>query len=101
MLPGFTYIWEHARYNAADRRLLAYIHFELRDGRKIQKAFTYDWRMYTLPELRDAAIEAGFREFEVWSEGWDEKKKRGNGTLYRRKTLDNSDTWIGYAVVTR
>jgi SAM-dependent methyltransferase len=101
MLPGFTYIWEHARYNAADRRLLAYIHFELRDGRKIRKAFTYDWRMYTLPELRDAAIEAGFREFEVWSEGWDEKKKRGNGTLYRRKTLDNSDTWIGYAVVTR
>jgi SAM-dependent methyltransferase len=101
MLPGFTYIWEHARYNAADRRLLAYIHFELRDGRKIQKAFTYDWRMYTLPELRDAAIEAGFRDFEVWSEGWDEKKKRGNGTLYRRKTLDNSDTWIGYAVVTR
>src|SRR5512147_2789403 len=45
MLPGFTYVWEHAHFNAADRRLLAYIHFELRDGRKLQKAFVYDWRM--------------------------------------------------------
>ena len=101
MLPGFTYVWEHARYNAADRRLLAYIHFELRDGRKIRRAFTYDWRMYTIPELRDAVREAGLRDFEVWSEGWNAQSKRGNGTLYQRKTLDNADTWIAYAVVTR
>ncbi len=101
MLPGFTYIWEHAHFNAADRRLLAWIHFELRDGRKVQKAFVYDWRMYTVPELRDCVLEAGFAGYEVWSEGWDAKAKRGNGVLYKRTDLDNDDTWIAYAVATR
>jgi len=101
MLPPFTYVWEHARFNAVDRRLLAYIHFELRDGRRLRRAFTYDWRMYTVPELGDAVREAGFGDFEVWSEGWDARAKRGNGTLYRRTELDNEDTWIAYAVATR
>jgi len=101
MLPPFTYVWEHARFNAVDRRLLAYIHFELRDGRRLRRAFTYDWRMYTVPELGDAVREAGFGGFEVWSEGWDARAKRGNGTLYRRTELDNEDTWIAYAVATR
>jgi hypothetical protein len=57
--------------------------------------------MYTIPELRDAVLEAGFRDFEVWSEGWNTDERRGNGTLYRRKVLDNGDTWIAYAVATR
>jgi len=100
-VPGFTYVWEHASLNPLDRRLVAHIHFELRDGRSIRKAFTYDWRMYTLPELREAAFEAGFRDFEVWSEGWDARAKSGNGTLYRRKELDNEDVWIAYGVCTR
>lgn len=101
MLPPFTYVWEHASYNAVDRRLVAHIHFEMRDGRTFKRAFTYDWRMYTLPELRDAVREAGFRDFEVWSEGWDARAKRGNGTLYRRTELDNDDTWIAYGVAVR
>ncbi len=100
-LPGFTYVWEHTSYNPVERRLVAHIHFELRDGRKLARAFTYDWRMYTLPELRDAVLEAGFRDFEVWSEGWDARHRRGNGTLYKRTELDNEDTWIAYAVATR
>jgi hypothetical protein len=101
MLPAFTYIWEHESFNPIDRRLLAHIHFELRDGRTIKKAFTYDWRMYTVPELRDCVIEAGFRDFELWSEGYDTKAKRGNGVLYKRTQLDAEDTFIGYAVATR
>lgn len=101
MLPAFTYIWEHASFNAFDRRLVAHIHFELRDGRKLRRAFTYDWRMYTVPELRDCVREAGFRDFEVWSEGWDARAKRGNGVLYRRTELDSDDTWLAYAVATR
>lgn len=100
-LPAFTYVWEQARYNAADRRLLAHIHFELGKGRKLTRAFTYDWRMYTLPELRDAVLEAGFLDYEVWSEGWNDREGEGNGTLYKRKMLENWDTWLAYAVATR
>ena len=101
MLPPFTYVWEHERYNPVDRRLAAHIHFELRNGRTIRRAFSYDWRMYTIPELRDALLEAGFRDAEVWSEGWDAHHGGGNGTLYRRRHLDNGDTWIAYVVATK
>ena len=101
MLPPFTYVWEHERYNPLDRRLRAHIHFELGDGRRLKRAFTYDWRMYTLPELRDALVDAGFRDLGVWSEGWDARHGGGNGTLYRRAHLDNRDTWIAYVVASR
>jgi hypothetical protein len=87
--------------NAADRRLVAHIHFELKDGRRLRRAFTYDWRMYTLPELRDAVREAGFTSFEVWSEGYDARTGRGNGVLFRRTHVDNEHTWIAYAVAGR
>jgi len=99
MLPPFTYVWEHASFNAVDRRLVAHIHFELPNGRRMRRAFTYDWRMYTLPEVRDAALAAGFRDCEVWSEGWNAKRRQGNGTLYERVRLDNEDTWIAYVVL--
>lgn len=100
-VPAFTYVWEQRRFEPLTRNLLAHIHFELRDGTKLAKAFTYDWRMYTLPELRDAALEAGFRDFEVWSEGWDAAHRTHTGRLHRRTKLDNDDCWIAYCAAYR
>ncbi len=99
--PAFTYVWDQARVNALDRRLLAYIHFELRDGRKLQRAFVYDWRMWTLPELRELAAEAGFRDFEIYSEGWDTKRRRQTGKMHKRVSLDNADGWTASCVLYR
>src|SRR5258708_2802418 len=93
-LPGFTYVWEHAALNAVDRRLVAHIHFELRDRRRLRRAFTYDWPMWTLPELRDLALEAGFGSVDVWSEGWDAARRTHTGRLHRRAHLDHEDSWV-------
>jgi len=100
-VPAFTYVWEQAKVDALARRLLAYIHFEFADAPPLKRAFTYDWRMWTLPELREAALEAGFRGFEVWSEGWDARRRTHTGVLHRRARLDNDDCWIAYAVLAR
>jgi len=99
--PPFTYVWDQAEFNPLGRRLLAYIHFELRDGRRLRRAFVYDWRMYTLPELADAVAEAGFSDFEVWSEGWDARRRTHTGVLHRRVRLDNDDCWIAYCAAYR
>lgn len=101
MLPPFTYVWEQARFNAVDRNLLAWIHFEFRDGSRLARAFTYDWRMWTLPELEDLLREAGFADVEFWSEGWNAKKRESDGRLHRRRALDNDDCWIAYIVAVR
>lgn len=49
---AFTYVWEQASFNAVNRQLLAYIHFEFDDRPRFARAFVYDWRMWTLPEPR-------------------------------------------------
>lgn len=100
-IPGFTYIWEQAAFDAISRRLLAHIHFELRDGRRLRRAFTYDWRMWTLPELRECALDAGFRRVEVWTEGWTKGQRTHNGVLYPRRSLGNDDCWIAYVALVR
>ncbi len=101
MVPGFTYVWEQARVDAVTRNLLAYIHFEFKDGTRMPRAFVYDWRMWSLPDLRDCAAEAGFSDFEVWSEGWDKTYKTHDGVLYKRTHLDNDDCWIAYCALHR
>lgn len=100
-LPPFTYVWEQARVNALTRELLAYIHFEFPNGRALRRAFTYDWRMWTLPELDESLREAGFADVQVWSEGWNEARRTHTGVLHHRRRLDNEDCWIAYVVASR
>jgi SAM-dependent methyltransferase len=97
-VPAFTYVWEQASFNVIDHHLLCHIHFDLRGGRRIQRAFTYDWRMWTLPELRDALAEAGFRNSLVHIEGWDEERDRPDDVLRRRTRFPNQEGWLGVLI---
>lgn len=100
-VPAFTYVWEQKHVDATTRNLLAHIHFEFAGAPRMARAFTYDWRMWTLPELREAVREAGFSDFEVWSEGWDAERRTHTGTLHKRARLDNDDCWIAYCAAYR
>jgi SAM-dependent methyltransferase len=97
-LPAFTYVWEQARFNPIDHHILCHIHFELRGGKKIRRAFSYDWRMWTLTELRELMIEAGFRATDVYVEGWDDEADESDGIFRRTRGFDNAGAWIAYVV---
>jgi hypothetical protein len=97
-VPAFTYVWEQRTFNVIDHHLVCHIHFHLRDGRKIERAFTYDWRMWTLPELRDALAEAGFSRSLVHIEGWDEERDRPDDVLRRRTQFSNQEGWLGVLI---
>jgi cyclopropane fatty-acyl-phospholipid synthase-like methyltransferase len=97
-VPRFTYIWEQKRFNIVDHRIKCFIHFELRDGTRIRRAFEYDWRMWTLPELQELMLEAGFASAEVYLEGWDDEADDTDGIFRRRKYFQNQDGWVGYVV---
>ncbi len=51
----FTYVWDQDIFDPITHRVVNYIHFEFKDGSKMNKAFTYDWRFWSLPELTRAA----------------------------------------------
>jgi len=100
-LPPFTYIWEQARFNPIDNRIKCYIHFELKDGTCLDRAFTYDWRFWTIPEVRELLAEAGFASSEVYVEGWDDEEDEPDGIFRRRTYFENESGWIAYLVAYR
>ncbi len=61
------YEWEQLDANPLTGRVRNAIHFTLPDGRRLEHAFGYDWRLWSVPEVRDAMLEAGFASTEVHS----------------------------------
>ena len=74
-----------------------FIHFRFPDGSKLKKAFSYSWRLYTAPELRDMLLEAGFRDVTVYWEGEDEDGE-GNGVFTPNEKGEADLAWIAYIV---
>jgi len=95
---GFTYVWEQASFNPIDSRMECRIHFEFGDGSVMKDAFRYHWRLWTLPELRELLLEAGFRSATVYWEGTDEETGEGDG-IYSPATVGDADPgWVCYLV---
>jgi len=57
----FTYIWDQADFNPVTSHMRCHIHFKFPDGSRIKNAFTYEWRMWTLPEIRELLLGARTR----------------------------------------
>jgi SAM-dependent methyltransferase len=98
-VPSFGYTWEQASFNPVDHHTVCHIHFKVR-GKKLKKAFTYDWRLWTLPELRELLLEAGFARADVYVEGWDEEEDDTDGIFRRRIRFENMSGWVAYVVGT-
>ncbi len=94
---GFSYIWHQAKYYPVTGELLCHIHFKFPDGSRIKKAFTYDWRLWTLPEILELLDEAGFRKSTVYWEGTDEDGE-GDGVFTPEEKGEADAGWITYLV---
>ena len=97
-VPAFTYIWEQASFNPVNHDFLCRIHYRLADGTRLRRAFTYDWRLWTLPELQELMLEAGFKSTDVYTEGWDDDEDDTDGIFRRRVRFDNEGAWVAYVV---
>lgn len=69
---GFTYVWEQASYDPISGSMVCYIHFNFNDGSRLKKAFVYEWRLWTLPEVQEILREAGFSDVTIYWQGEDE-----------------------------
>ena len=94
---NFTYIWDQYSYNPINGHCVCYIHFRFKDGSKIKRAFCYEWRLWTIPEITEMLIEAGFKATVYW-EGCDEETGEGDGN-FEPATEGTADAgWIVYIV---
>src|SRR5690606_9805443 len=55
---GFTYIWNQETYHPVTGEMSCRIDFRFPDGSRLKRAFTYDWRLWSLPELQEMLAEA-------------------------------------------
>lgn len=92
---SFTYIWEQARFNPIDHRLLCHIHFAFEDGSRLERAFSYDWRLWTLPEIRELLLECGFSRVTAYWQGFDAEGE-ADGRFRPAKKADADAGWICY-----
>jgi len=94
--PEFTYVWEQATFNAVNQNIKCHIHFRGKNIIPIQKAFTYDWRLWSITELTDLLHEVGFKTVDPYFEGWDDEAEGTDGELKIRKKYENMLAWICY-----
>jgi SAM-dependent methyltransferase len=99
-VDGFTYVWDQAHYNPITGDAINHIHFRFPDGTRMDRAFTYEWRLWTLPELREMLLESGFRDVTTYWEGSDEEGE-GNGEWTVSRRGEACQGWIAYLVAER
>lgn len=91
----FTYVWTQERFNPLDHRVRCSIGFEFPDGSRLAGAFVYDWRVWSLPELRDCLHEAGFASVRVF---WEYEGEGGEADVREVERERSQERWLTYVV---
>ena len=97
-LDGFTYTWDQNKFDPISGDVVNHIHFKFPDGSKIKKAFTYEWRLWTLPEIRELLLEAGFSDTVVYWEGTEDETGEGDGVWAASERGEACEGWVAYIV---
>ncbi|MDH5443966.1 MAG: class I SAM-dependent methyltransferase [Gammaproteobacteria bacterium] len=98
-----TYIWEHVSFNPINNHVECAIHFEFPDGSRMDNAFTYVWRFWSLIEIRELLEEAGFSKVRVFWEEFEEDEDddefmEGTGEYFEATEVENQESWMVYIV---
>jgi SAM-dependent methyltransferase len=94
---GFSYFWDQDSFDPVTNDAQFYIHFKVKGQKKHKKAFSYDWRLYSIPEIRDLLLEVGFKNVHVYWEGTDEDGD-GDGNFKRVTQGEDCESWVAYIV---
>ncbi len=93
----FTYIWHQADFDPFTSHMQCYIHFKFPDGSKMKRAFSYTWRLWSLPEIRELLEEAGFNKVTFYWEEEDEDGE-GSGEFFPAERGESDPSWVAYIV---
>lgn len=91
----FSYFWDQDKFDPITNEALFFIHFKRKGEKKREKVFVYDWRMWSIPEIREVMEEAGFKTTHVYWEGTD-KDGDGNGEFTQVESGEECESWVAY-----
>ncbi len=98
-----TYVWEHVSFNPINHHMECAIHFDFDDGSRMENAFTYAWRLWSIPEVLELLQEAGFSKSRVYWEKYedtdeDDDELEGTGEYEEVTEVENQESWMIYIV---
>lgn len=93
----FSYFWDQDTFDPISNEGMFYIHYKPKGKKKVEKVFTYDWRLWGLAELKDLMEEVGFKKVHFYWEGTDEDGE-GDGNYEKVTVGENCDSWVAYIV---
>ena len=53
--------------------------------------------MWSIPEVKELLLEAGYKSVDVFIHGWDDDGE-GNDDFEKRTFYENQEGWIGFVV---
>ncbi|MFK8114012.1 MAG: hypothetical protein AB8B91_17550 [Rubripirellula sp.] len=99
---GFSYVWKQVSYNPINSAACCSISFTFPDGSRINDAFVYHWRLWTIAEVREILAEAGFRKTHVYWAAAEDSPDADIDIGWRRREKAPSDaSWTCYLVAER
>ncbi|QQE11073.1 hypothetical protein JD969_16455 [Planctomycetota bacterium] len=93
-----TYQWEQRSYNPDNHKIDCRIHFVLPNGTEMKDAFKYDWRLWSLNDLQEMMLEAGFDYSEIWCDKYDSFSNQSDNHYLPAKNYPDRTDWIVYVV---
>ncbi|MEO0483736.1 MAG: class I SAM-dependent methyltransferase [Planctomycetota bacterium] len=89
------YTWEQRDADPLTGRVVNALHFRLEQSgmitQELTDAFVYDWRLWSVPELRDALAEAGYPRTAVYAKLPDAVDTEGNAYIRPVEDPDELD----------
>ncbi|XP_068664069.1 uncharacterized protein [Aristolochia californica] len=104
---NFKYVWEQEDFDIINRTTRISLHFQLGKHQTIHHAFSYNWRLWSLPEIKDCLLEAGFRSVHFWIREMPDTHDRENSEEFNAgrdvkyeevSSFQQRDAWNAYIV---
>ncbi len=89
----FDYLWEQKSFDPLTNEIVCHIHFRFRNGQVMKRAFSYHWRMWSLPELRELLLKAGFNDIGIYFESED--------GFVDKLDIASRHAWVAYIVAAK
>ncbi|MEM7194123.1 MAG: class I SAM-dependent methyltransferase [Pseudomonadota bacterium] len=89
-MGDFISVWHQTNICPVDNTADLAIHYRFPDGSEIHNAYQYRWRIWSLPEILEILIEAGFSSSRVF---WYEEDDEGSRYI-ETDTGRNDPAWI-------
>ena len=100
-VDGFVYEWEQATFNPVTNLMQCYIHFAFKDKSRLDRAYSYRWRLWGAAEIRDLLQEAGFATSLMYLQAFDPETDEPTDEYVCTDECEDHACWLGYIVALR